>query len=65
VFHGAPPEGIDVTLEVRGEGPLPDSTPHFSIQVSCLVEASPLKKLVPRPLIKLDYALALAGERLE
>jgi Peptidase family M28 len=23
VFHGAPPEGIDVTLEVRGEGPLP------------------------------------------
>jgi hypothetical protein len=23
VFHGVPPEGIDVTLEVRGEGPLP------------------------------------------
>lgn len=23
VFHGGPPEGIDVTLEVRGEGPLP------------------------------------------
>jgi Peptidase family M28 len=23
VFHGAPPEGIEVTLEVRGEGPLP------------------------------------------
>jgi prepilin-type processing-associated H-X9-DG protein len=23
VFHGMPPEGIDVTLEVRGEGPLP------------------------------------------
>jgi hypothetical protein len=23
VFHGRPPEGIDVTLEVRGEGPLP------------------------------------------
>jgi hypothetical protein len=23
VFHGAPPEGIDVTLVVRGEGPLP------------------------------------------
>ena len=22
VFHGGPPEGIDVTLEVRGEGPL-------------------------------------------
>jgi hypothetical protein len=22
VFHGVPPEGIDVTLEVRGEGPL-------------------------------------------
>jgi len=23
VFHGGPPEGIEVTLEVRGEGPLP------------------------------------------
>jgi hypothetical protein len=23
VFHGVPPEGIDVILEVRGEGPLP------------------------------------------
>jgi hypothetical protein len=23
VFHGGPPEGIDVTLKVRGEGPLP------------------------------------------
>jgi hypothetical protein len=23
VFHGEPPEGIEVTLEVRGEGPLP------------------------------------------
>src|SRR5215217_2486921 len=23
VFHGVPPEGIEVTLEVRGEGPLP------------------------------------------
>ena len=23
VFHTVPPEGIDVTLEVRGEGPLP------------------------------------------
>jgi len=23
VFHGVPPEGIDVTLKVRGEGPLP------------------------------------------
>jgi hypothetical protein len=23
VFHAVPPEGIDVTLEVRGEGPLP------------------------------------------
>ncbi len=23
VFHGGPPKGIDVTLEVRGEGPLP------------------------------------------
>ncbi len=23
VFHGGPPEGILVTLEVRGEGPLP------------------------------------------
>jgi hypothetical protein len=23
VFHGGPPEGIDVILEVRGEGPLP------------------------------------------
>jgi prepilin-type processing-associated H-X9-DG protein len=23
VFHGVPPEGIDVTLEVRGKGPLP------------------------------------------
>ena len=35
VFHGGPPEGIDVTLEVRGEGPLPlriiayrDGLPH-------------------------------------
>ena len=23
VFHTVPPEGIEVTLEVRGEGPLP------------------------------------------
>ena len=23
VFHGGPPEGIGMTLEVRGEGPLP------------------------------------------
>ena len=23
VFHGVPPEGIEVTLEVRGEGPMP------------------------------------------
>ena len=23
VFHGVPPEGIEVTLEVRGEGQLP------------------------------------------
>jgi len=23
VFHAVPPEGIDVSLEVRGEGPLP------------------------------------------
>ncbi len=23
MFHAVPPEGIDVTLEVRGEGPLP------------------------------------------
>ncbi len=23
VFHGGPPEGIEVTLEARGEGPLP------------------------------------------
>ena len=35
VFHTVPPEGIDVTLEVRGEGPLPlrvigyrDGLPH-------------------------------------
>jgi hypothetical protein len=23
MFHATPPEGIDVTLRVRGEGPLP------------------------------------------
>jgi hypothetical protein len=43
VFHGAPPEGIDVTLEVRGEGPLP-------LRVIAYRDGLPqVPELTPRP----------------
>jgi hypothetical protein len=43
VFHGGPPEGIDVTLEVRGEGPLP-------LRVITYRDGLPqVPKLKPRP----------------
>jgi hypothetical protein len=43
VFHGAPPEGIEVTLEVRGEGPLP-------LRVIAYRDGLPqVPELTPRP----------------
>jgi hypothetical protein len=43
VFHGGPPEGIDVTLEVRGEGPL-------QLRVIAYRDGLPqVPELTPRP----------------
>jgi hypothetical protein len=42
VFHGGPPEGIDVTLEVRGEGPLPLRVIGYRDGLSRVPELRPL-----------------------
>jgi Peptidase family M28 len=42
VFHGVPPEGIDVILEVRGEGPLPLRVIGYRDGLPQVLELTPL-----------------------
>lgn len=42
VFHGGPPEGIEVTLEVRGEGPLPLRVIAYRDSLPRVPELTPL-----------------------
>ena len=42
VFHGTPPEGIDVTLRVRGEGSLPLRVVAYSDGLPQVPELTPL-----------------------